>query len=102
MIVKIHNLSRKKNRLVGYLKVNEHDFDKVLNTKSVGDKDKFVTQPNEQFYRKVRKELNRKWQPEFDYRILSDNETKEIIESYERKIDFYQIQFNRLNTLKNL
>lgn len=98
MIVKIYDLARENNRLVGYIKVNEHDFTKVF----VKGQEKAKDTPNEYFYRKFHKVLGRKWQDNYAWKKLSDGEVKEIITSYDRKISFYTKQHNALKTLSTI
>ncbi len=96
MIVKIYNLGRVTNRLIGYIKVNEHDFTKVLKG------EKISSEPNERFYRKFHKDIGLHWSPNFAWKELSPNEVTEIIESYKRKITFFDRQKNVLSTLITL
>lgn len=100
MIVKIYNLTRVTNRLVGYMIVGEHDFTKQLPKE--GEKGGVRNLPNEYFYRKFHKNFKFKWSPNFGYKVLSDNEVVEIIESYKKKIAFYTKQQNVLETLQSL
>lgn len=98
MIVKIYNLQRSATkRLIGYVKVNPHfDFDKKL---VPGKEKKFTKEPNEHFYRKVRKTLNIKWHPNLAFKELSPVEIDEILASYARQINFITKQENHLRTL---
>ena len=97
MIVKIYNLKRDKNRLIGYMKVSDSHFTRIIE----GDKTKVV--PNEFFYRKFKRILKLKWNnDDFAWKELSENEVTEIIENYKRKESFYLKQRNILETLQTL
>lgn len=98
MVIKVSNLKRVNNRLVGYFKVNDHDFDKKPLSNSAA-KGTFDQMPNEYFYRKFRKATGLKWQEDFGYMIISDQEVSELIEGYQKKRDFCEKQRNLLTIL---
>lgn len=104
IIVKVSNLSRVTNRLVGYFRATEHDFDrKVVPDKGlINNKPIFDLVPNSFFYKKFKRQLKVKWQENFGYMLLNETQTYEQLDNYAKKIEFYQKQENALKTLINL
>lgn len=96
LIIKVINLKKVTNRLVGFFKATENDFDPVKQGS------RMVNRPNEYFYKKFNKAQEREWSNDYGYRILSDTEIAELVASFKRKQKFYEKQANHLETLTNL
>lgn len=99
MITKVYSTRKISKRLVGYIKTTGNDFHEEA---VPGQPNKVRRVPNQNFYKKVKKELDRDWQDDFSWKPLSEIEVEELTSSYERKGAFCLRQANRLNTLKSI